>query len=357
MHRDPTTIDLGARAVDVGYCNVKYTLGRAHEGNSQPVRTGLFPALAPRLAAARVASDPGSQKIDGCSVDVAGVEYFVGRDAQYNGSNLEPRTIAPEYCTTGKYLALLRGALNEMGEAAGGGCAFHIDDLVVGLPLTTFQQYRRQLAMRLEGEHEVRTSAGFTRHFRVGRAHVIVQPFGALLNFGVARKGELDGWTLVVDVGGGTLDWYVASRRKTNWARSGAYPKAMLACAYAIADRVNESWKDQINVVNRIDAAIRQDAQSFRVGGCTYELGAFRGVMDTVLEECAEKMFAKVGQGDDIDQVLLTGGGASVFHRYLAASRPELLRVMTLDADPVFSNVRGFHIYGEMQQGASARAR
>jgi len=57
---------------------------------------------------------------------------------------------------------------------------------------------------------------------------IVEHVHGALVNYGLKMNGKLDGVALVVDPGGGTLDWYVASKVKSSWPRLGAYPMAML---------------------------------------------------------------------------------------------------------------------------------
>lgn len=356
MKRDHEVVQLGTRAVDVGYFNTKYSCGRNPEGSNDTIRTGLFLSLAPTLASLDAVVDPGSKKLRGCTVEVDGAHYFVGHDAHYKSRNSDLRTVSSEYCMSGQYLALLRGAMSDMADRAGGGQEFTITDLVVGLPLSTFQQHRNALKSRCEGEHIMTTAEGHSRRVTVQRAHVVVQPFGALLNFGLSRQGKLEGLHLVVDVGGGTLDWYITDREKANWARSGAYAKAMLACSYSVADRLNESWKDQIKVMARIDKAIQDGAPSFEVAGRTYALAPFQGVIEAVLEECLLKMLSKIGHTDDIDHILLTGGGAPVFRRYFAKRKPQLAELMVLDKNPVFSNVRGFHAFGELHHATKATA-
>ena len=350
MSHQRSVVELGPRAVDVGYFNVKYTLGRKQVDGSWPIATGMFPSLAPRLATHQAGDIPGSRKVDGCTVDVDGVTYFVGREAEFNCSGVEPRVVAEDYSVTAKYLALLRGALFYMAEDAGEAQDMRISHLVVGLPLNTFSKYRHLLAERIQGDHVVGRAGESKRRIKVDSVHVIVQPLGALLNFGVASKGQMDGWTLVVDPGGGTLDWYVASKQKANWPRSGAYPKAMLACAYAVADQIQPAWRDQYEIINRIDTAIREKAPSFRVSGQMYAVADYRSTIDAVLDESIEKMFAKVGPTADIDQILLTGGGANVFYDHLTGRRPDIQAVLKRDDDPVFSNVRGFHVFGETRQ-------
>jgi hypothetical protein len=108
----------------------------------------------------------------------------------------------------------------------------------------------------------------------------------------------------VVDPGGGTLDWYVASKAKSSWSRSGAYPKAMLHCAYAVLDQIDPELRDQFEIVMRVDNAIREGAPSFRLYGRDHALEPYRTVIDAVLAESMEKMMATVGTHADIDVVL-----------------------------------------------------
>lgn len=356
MNRDHPITDLGVRAIDVGYFNVKFTLGRKQQDGQWPIAAGMFPAMAPRLATSTPRGSLGSARQDGYVIEVEGVDYFVGNDFNFSSTGIEPRPIADNYCTTAKYLALLRGALQHMAHDAGAGdnAEVVVRHLVVALPLNTFPKYKAVLADRVRGEHLVKLDGGATRRFTVERVSVIVQPHGALLNFGVAAKGDMQGWTLVVDPGGGTLDWYVANKDRANWPRSGAYPKAMLACAYAVADQVEPAWRDQHEIIDRIDRAIRDRHPSFRVGPRDFEMAKFQSTVEAVLEESVEKMFAKVGPTEDIGQILLTGGGAAVFHRFLEKRRPQLRDLLYSDVDPVYSNVRGFHIYGELMQRARA---
>jgi len=348
MDQDHSCVHVDVRAVDVGYFNVKYTKGAKQAGTSWPVATGIFPALAPRLESGAVIPQiSGAEKLDGIAVEVDGVNYFVGKDAAFNSSGIDPRNVAEDYSCSAKYLALLRGAL--AGIAADVGAAdLSIGHLVLALPLHTFPAYREQLAARASGQHLIGPAGGPYRRVIVERVHVIVQPHGALLNHGLKNNGKLDGLALIVDPGGGTLDWYVASKEKSSWPRSGAYPKAMLACSYAVLDQIKPGLRDQFQVVERVDQAIRDDAVSFRIEGREYALEGFRHTIDSVLDEGTGKMLAKVGTTADIDKIILVGGGARVFQRFLVAARPDLRERIHRDGDPVFSNVCGFHIYGEL---------
>ncbi len=350
MIRDRDPVHTAARAVDVGYFNTKFTLGRKQMGDELPIATSVFPSLAPQLRSTADLDIPAAKKADGCVVEVEDVRYFVGNQAVYNSTGAEPRPVGEDYALTGRYLALLRGALHYVLVDAGNPDEMLIDNLVLGLPLTTFAAHRAALTRRAAGEHLIPFNGG-ARRVTVGAAHVIPQPHGALLNLGAsARNGEADGWTLVVDVGGGTVDWYVGKEGNVNFQRSGAHRKAMLACAAAVAEALDPTWLDQFEVMGRIDVAIRERRPTFRVQGEDHALAPHLNAIDAVMEESLEKVLGKVQGLGDIERILLTGGGAGVFGEFIRRRQSKLVKLLHIDQDPMFSNVRGFHVYGELQR-------
>lgn len=349
--KSDTTKVVDVRAIDVGYFSTKFTLGRKTVGDTNVIATALFPSLAPRLPAGLSPQTALQGKPDGSVVSVNDVNYFVGRDAILYSSGREPREVLADYSQTEKYLALLRGGLHYIYQDSGAASELVIRQLVLGLPLNTFGDNRDKLAARVQGEHLMPDPKlpGSFRRVTVEKASVIVQPQGALVNYGVNNSRVFqEGWVLVVDPGGGTLDWYVARGRLPNWQRSGAYPKSMLACAYAVADRINPNWRDNFEIIERIDKAIRENSPSFTTAGETYELAQFSSAIESVLKESTDKMEAKLGSLDNLDMILFTGGGAKVFYDYMVRRFPKLAKIMAVDEDPVFSNVKGFHVAGEI---------
>ncbi len=337
---------VGARAVDVGYFNVKHTLAPspAHGGRAG---VAVFPAVAPVLKFGIARGIDGTSQPEGCVVPIGGVTYFVGPGAPQRGSGVEARIVGEDYSASDKYLALLRGALHYMAQDAQAGDQLVIRRLALGLPLNTYFDACEQLSMRAVGEHVIGDAD--TQHtVTVEKVRVIVQPQGAMINFGYRNGGEaLDGLTLVVDVGGGTLDWYLSEGTTPHWERSGAYPKAMLACAWAVADRINPRWRNQTTIIGRIDKAIREEHEFFTVQAVQYPLAEYRPAVEQVLDEALDQMVSSVGSLNDVDHILFTGGGASVFQRHLHQRYPLLRKITRMDDDPVFSNVRGFQVVAE----------
>jgi plasmid segregation protein ParM len=347
-----TPFTIGARSVDVGYYNVKYTLGRVTPQSAQ-AKVATFPSIAPVLRTGSAREAEGMREPQGCVVDVQGVSYFVGPGAAHRSNGTEARLVKEDYAASDTYLALLRGALWHIAKDATPSHDVVIRRLGLGLPLNTYHEAAKALRSRAVGEHIV--GAGLEeRRVTVEQARVMVQPQGAIVHFGYTNGGKpLEGVAMVIDPGGGTLDWYLAEGTSPNWERSGAYPKAMLACAYAVADRIDSHWRSRAAIIDRIDRAIREQRPSFTVQGRDFQMSQYRPAVDQVLDEAMDQMLAAVGTLDDVDHLLFTGGGASVFCSHLHKRHPRLKKISRLDADPIFSNVRGFQVVAESDLAAA----
>ncbi|GAB3497609.1 hypothetical protein GCM10027399_21810 [Curvibacter fontanus] len=153
---------------------------------------------------------------------------------------------------------------------------------------------------------------------------------------------------MVVDAGGGTLDWFVTRGRSPNWQRSGAYNKSMLACSYAVADKIDRGWRDNFDVIERIDRAICEKRESFTVSGRSYRLTDYESDITAILKESVDRMQAKVVSFDGLDTILFTGGGGALFYEYFRNRFPHLIHIMHIDEEPVYSNVKGFQLAGEI---------
>lgn len=339
------------RAIDVGYFNVKFTHGRTKkEDGSTTIATDLFPALAPVVSAEALGLAEGQKKTAGTVVQVEGVHYYVGKDVDIYARGVEPREVNEDYCTTAKYLALLRGALFSMAreENLPPGGTLVIEFLVVGLPLNTYARHKAKLTEVTKKQHSFTGPEGKPWVVEVGEVLVLTQPQGALYDAGFNNRGNLDGLTLVLDVGGGTLDYLVGSPKKVIYARSGAYPRAMLACAHAVLDEINPAWKDNLGVVEKIDSAIRDGKESITLQGEVFMMADYLPKVHAVLDEAVSKMMATVGNTADLEQVLCTGGGGKTLFEYLRVKWPDRAKLLKLNSEPVFANVRGFQIRGEI---------
>ena len=358
MVREKGFKSVDVRSVDIGHFNVKGTHGRRNGNNGDSeIITFMFPALAPVLSGPKLAFAQDQRSTKGVVVEVNGLYHYVGEDVETTVTALEPRDFSEDYCTTGKYQALLYGSLNAMAkeEALEADGTLLIEHLVVGLPLNTYSRMKPKLLNITKGEHHLRGPDGTGRSIIVREVTVLTQPQGALYEYGHRSGGTLSGWTLVVDAGGGTLDYLVGRPSGINYGRSGAYPKSMLACAQAVVGSINPAWVDNLGVIHKVDEAIRNGSEHFTLLGNVYEMANYKRDVDAVLTEAVAKMLAEVGALADLDRILCTGGGGKVFYEFLAAKHPEFAKLLVLDSAPVYANVRGFQIRGEIAHAFGAR--
>lgn len=346
------SIELAAAGIDVGYHNTKFTLGRVKMDQEGGIAADLFPSVAPLLASEFRADGEIAQRDDGFVVQVEGCDYFVGKDVANYVAGQEARALTRNFSQTDKYLALSYGALLSMIQKNQRSGDLVIDHLTVGLPLSTYMEHRAALRDRMQGKHVLSLGTVTIQH-----VHVIPQPQGALLHHAARCKSSLNGWMLVIDVGGGTVDWYVASKQRPNFTRSGAYAKGMLACALAVVNSMGKpEWRDNHDILSRIDRAIREESSTFHAAQEDQPLQPHLPAVEAVQEEIASRMVEKLGTLDDIDHVVITGGGAKVFRRFLTKHYPRLAAHALMDADPVFANVMGFHLFSELSRARAQQA-
>lgn len=348
--KNETPVVVDVRAADVGYFSVKLSLGRHHKTTGVKVSTHIFPSLVPHLRVNVLPRSELNNLPDGTMVKVDGANYFVGCDAVLWSAGREPRPVLDDFCLSNKYMALLRGALYYMSQDVGHPNEMVIKHLVVGLPLNTFARRSWELQSRLVGEHLLQdpTVPEVVRRILVQRVSVIPQAQGAFVNDIVQSGCEWnDTSSLVVDAGGGNLGWFMCCGRQPNWKHSGSFPKSMLACAYAVADCIKSEWRDDYVIIDRIDTAIRTGSDTFKVGGKTYLMAEYASAIEEVLTESVDHLIFKTERLKSLDTILFTGGGAALFYDYMTRRFPEYASIMRMDADPVFSNVKGFQFAGE----------
>ena len=361
MKRDANILSVPARAIDVGYANTKFTCGRKLVNGKSMVHADLFSSITATLRpGAPFMHAPGTRGADGCISEIDGVPHFAGRGVEMHLRGIQHRHVMKDYCTSPSYLALMHGAMHYMLEDAGNPQEMAIEHMVVGLPLNTYLANREHLRNLVVGRHAIGSpdpDVGI-RHVTVMDASVMVQPMGALYNYGLSHTDfDLSGWNLVIDVGGGTIDFLVALDKAPNYERSGAHAESMLACSTAVAKAINPELRGQFSVIQNIDAAIRENKETVRIAGVDYEMARYRGAINEVLRRGYEAMLDTIGALEDFQSILVCGGGGAVFHEFLCEHYPELRHRLRIDSGSAFSNVRGFQIVAEYTQRAASAGR
>lgn len=352
---------LPVAALDVGYFSVKGASGR-DEAESL-IQTFAFPSQCAKSQGHSSVSI-GMNAHSGINVRVGQTLYFVGQDAALNSHARQTRTITESFVDSDEYKALFLGGLHYIVKehvARLKSQKVHIRRLVAGLPMNTFDKYKDLVRSKMEGKHLV---PGITSdaeiEVTIQSVAVIPQPQGAMVSIGASRStAELNDFfaqnILVLDIGGGTFDWFLTNEKKAIRARSDGLQKGMLTCVNLICDSIKKGIKDDPIVIKRIDDALRNNKETVLIGGTKYDMRGFDKYIVPVMDECLNAMHNNVLSLDSVDLIIFTGGGARFLHQAAIKRWPEFEKNMLVDTNPVFSNVRGFYILGEVINGQSQR--
>ena len=345
---------LPAAAIDVGFFSTKLSYGTRSGPNGTEISVDQFPSLSSRTSS-DFKSLPNSVQHDGAYVMVDDVSYFVGKSVlQLMGSAGGLRAPHANYSETPTYKALMLGAFHYMARHYKTDGSLTIKNLVLGLPLSTIFSHGELLKKSAVGEHVIPSVLPGGRDIRVTVQNVVVvcQPQGALMNYSYQLgKNVGKDKMLVLDLGGGTFDWFIVDAMKPNYIISGAAPIGALACVTAVCDLLNPRFKSDPAVLSKIDVALRNNDESVRIAGNDHLLAPLWPTVHSVVKEGLEQMLKKVGSLDSMDHILLTGGGAKLLEHSAKTELAEFSKIIIVDKDPVFANVRGFHLIAQMIGG------
>lgn len=315
------------RSIDLGYGFVKFVTARTHD----TMVCAKFRALAPLASGRHLSSTERAR--DTVLVDVDGLCYEVGREAHLVQRAHAVPIAHGDYIQTPQYLALLRGALSYIGLP-------HIDTLVVGLPVEAMPR-AQELIARIRGVHRMPGGA----HVDVTRTIVLAQPVGGYYSCG---QGSASTVTLVVDPGYYTVDWVVMRGRRALVERSGSHPGGMYDVLTTVADGISQTLGRPYRNLDAIDDALVHGT-GLRIAGETVDLSPHMGRAQSRVREGVAALSASVGDGLDIDRIVLVGGGAQF---YQAALQERFGAQIEIPSEPEYANVRGFQRLGE-QLGAN----
>jgi len=204
-------------AIDVGYGHVKWV---AITENGE-TKKGMFPSVAAITTRDRSGESNGMSNLRTVTVNVGEHNYVVGRDAYLETDAHFSRSRLNDYCQTPGYKALMLGAMVISGMR-------EIDQLVIGLPMTTMATYHEALREQYKGEHAI-GAANAKRKNMVAVENVTVtsQPAGAILHAATINEALRKKTSLVIDVGYFTVDYLMCQGMRPFYARSGAVEGGM----------------------------------------------------------------------------------------------------------------------------------
>lgn len=329
--------------VDVGYgtttCVHKESLG------NYSVKT--FPSL-PIPIKSDINLGLAGEERDVTNVEVDGITYEVGSDVGTSVGSRNVRVLNTEsFITSDRYKALLFGALSFLGKSN----HIDIDVLVLGLPVSVMFR-KDELAKIYTGTHQITPS----RKVTIRQVLVFEQPLGALMSFlrqgGNERFAQCKDKTMLsIDPGYMTTDFITSKGLKVSPNRSGdsetGMSKVIGAVEVALRSQLEGFNIKQINpeLIDQafISGELKLYGKAMKFPKC--DLFDVTSAIRSVTDEALTSVVNKVGDGQDIDLIIVSGGAAAVYLPSIQRAFP-FHKIEVVD-DSLTAVARGLQTAGE----------
>lgn len=316
---------------DIGWGYTKY-MKVSEDGE---ISYHSFPSLAPRSTGHDMSMGLFAKR-DTVVVDVEGTLYEVGPDSSDLDINDSTRNLNDQFIYTDQYKALFYGMLNYMGEE-------EIDLLVLGLPVSGLNLTEDLRKMSI-GSHEI--SKG--KVVNVKDVLILPQPLGALY-YCMSQKDEVEDFefledevNLIIDPGFLTFDFLLANGIRTVENRSDAYPGGVSKILKSIANSLSEKFEIKYDNLSAIDKALTR--RRLKVNGKKEDLADHIKNTRSVIEGSVNYMKNIVGDGSDVDNIILVGGGSELFKKTIESFYKNH-QIIYVD-EPQMTNVKGYYEAG-----------
>ncbi len=286
-------------------------------------------------------------------VEVEGKAYFVGELAERQ-SNVRYFTL-DQAQFIGKFAKVF--ALAAAAQLVKG---FVPVNLVTGLPIGYYRQYKDELAKLLVGEHKVILIDGNGKReeksISINKVRVVPQPFGSLFNLMLNDLGEMGDKRLVkdkigiIDVGFRTSDYTISDKMRYSERGSRTTDSGIARAFNVIATKLRENSGVNIELYRLYEAI---DNGSIKIRGKVYDLKSLTDQVFTQLATSIANEVDRLWVDDwDIDGMVITGGGGAVLAKYL---KP-LINGVIMETDPD-QDMRLYNVYGYRKFGQHLWAR
>lgn len=265
-------------------------------------------------------------------IEVGQYKYWVGEDARESTNFLN--TKYEKWFLDDIYLAFYKKALSYVAPGP-----IHV---VTGLPVSEYAKWHHELKKRLTGEFKVNGNV-----YEVLSVRVMPQPFGSFFHYILGSNGHLMNEDVleesvgIIDIGNRTTDFILGDSGE--WVAKGASGTITIGVSNLlenIADHVSETYEVDLSTI-KVQIALR-DGQ-IKVYGKTIDIGKIVDKeVDYFVQFITNTSRVYWGSGGHIDKVLLVGGGAEIFRKYIDKIFPHI----AVPKDPGFSNAKGFWKYG-----------
>jgi plasmid segregation protein ParM len=319
------------RAVDVGFGNTKFVLSHIPGAG---IRCGVFPSLCAVAGAVDVSSGFFARR-DTVTVQVDGNTYECGPDVRLALGTHTSRCLHKNFVDTAEYIALMRTALSYVNQPS-------LGLLAVGLPVSLLHSKSAVLRQRLEGTHEVADG----KVVEISKVLVLAQPIGGFIDYalghGLYRQFRQQ-TNLIIDPGFFTVDWVVARGLQPVPRRCGSFAGGMHTVLRHLSHAVSDDFQVDLDDLTLMDEALRTG--SLNLFGKTIAIEKYLSSARPVIDEAVNAVVNSVGDGRDVDNVVIVGGGAQFYRESICRRFPS--HSVTLASEPAFANVRGFQLAGE----------
>jgi plasmid segregation protein ParM len=280
-------------------------------------------------------------------IEVDGKSYFVGELAERQ-SNVRFFTLDQAQFVSKFAKVFALAAIAQMVKG------FVPVNLVTGLPIGYYQQYKDELAKLLVGEHKITMvdadGKQEEKSISINKVRVVPQPFGSLFNLMLNDLGEMGNKRLVkdkigiIDVGFRTSDYTISDKMRYSERGSRTTDSGIARAFNVIATKLRENSGVNIELYRLYEAI---DSGSIKIRGKVYDL---KSLTEQVFSQLATSIANEVDRlwvdDWDIDAMIITGGGGAVLGKYL---KP-LLNGEIMETDPE-QDMRLYNVHGYCKFG------
>jgi len=280
--------------------------------------------------------------------------YFVG-DLAESESRVRQFTLDQAQLVTQHFKTL---ALAALARVVPGRVPVNV---ITGLPVGYFMEYKDNLTQALTGEHTLLihdNPQGSEVVLNINRAKVIPQPYGSLVDYlfredGTVLRADAARQKIgVVDIGFKTTDFTVCKGFRHSERGSRTTDTGIAKAFTYISEALNEMSGVNVEIYRLYDA-VREG--SIKIRGAEYDLSKVKDEVFGRLATAVAGDMERVWADDwDLDLVLVAGGGGEALYEYLKPQVRGELALLQSREDPRMGNVYGYVKYGRYFYDASA---
>lgn len=328
--------------LDIGYGQTKLSWSKDFgESRVEVLPSGAAPIEqcdGMRLNAAGEAS-----LVYGETVYVRGTCYGALIDPERISSGMQ--TLHADYPSTPQYMALYLGALARLD-------AIEVDQLVTGLPVSQTKNRDRAVRIKamLEGVHEIRPG----QKVHVKKVTIVPQATGAYCAY-LDRQPQglsLQDTVLVVDCGHYSLNWVQVSGDSYRHEASSSSTRGGSMVIDRMVKLIEKKYRTRVSR-ETVYRYVRSGLMTVQLGRDLIDLKTLREDAARVVapQAMGEILTSRRGQANDINRVLVCGGGVPFYLDAVTEAFPRA----GVDEVPnaVLANAIGFRLFAKVLNARS----